>query len=289
MKKSHEFATCSKPINNSNFNFIYQISELNSLYNFLLITFENQAQKMIVKRICIFIFSLLINFYSLIVFAQDAEPSTTVNDSIHLSEDSARQMVQKVSPHYLKPAALIAPGTFLIYGGLKPVINGIPKLDDKIMNNIQEKYPDFHNNIADYLMWAPSASVYTMDAFHVETQHSFKEHLIIDAGSILVTGALGFGMRKISENINAYNSENTKFPSGHTANAFRGAEIVHQELKESHPVLSYSGYVVAAGVGLLRIYDKDHFLSEVIAGAGLGILSTKLTYWVFGKVKGKNK
>jgi membrane-associated phospholipid phosphatase len=98
---------------------------------------------------------------------------------------------------------------------------------------------------------------------------------------------LGFGMRKISENIDAYHSENTQFPSGHTANAFRGAEIVHQELKFSHPILSYSGYVVATGVGLLRIYNKDHFLSEVIAGAGLGILSTKLTYWLFEKIKEK--
>jgi membrane-associated phospholipid phosphatase len=155
------------------------------------------------------------------------------------------------------------------------------------MNNISENHPNFHTNAADYLMWAPSASVYVMDAFKVRTQHTFKEHLILDAGSILVTGALGFGMRKISENIDAYNSENTKFPSGHTANAFRGAEIVHQELKFSHPVLSYSGYLVATSVGLLRMYNKQHFLSEVIAGAGLGILSTKLTYWIFGKIKEK--
>jgi membrane-associated phospholipid phosphatase len=44
---------------------------------------------------------------------------------------------------------------------------------------------------------------------------------------------------------------------------------------------------VATGVGLLRIYNKNHLLSEVLAGAGLGILSTKLTYWIFDKVKEK--
>jgi membrane-associated phospholipid phosphatase len=38
-------------------------------------------------------------------------------------------------------------------------------------------------------------------------------------------------------------------------------------------------------VGVLRIYNKQHYLSEVIAGAGLGILSTKLTYWIFDKIK----
>jgi membrane-associated phospholipid phosphatase len=231
--------------------------------------------------------SLLLTVYSSVLSAQNSL-QISIKSQSDLIEVSSRQIVGEVnSNHYLKPTALIIPGAFLIYGGLKPVINGIPKLDDKIMSNIRENYPGFHTTAADYLMWAPSASVYVMDAFKVRTRHTFKEHLILDAGSIIVTGALGFGMRKISENIKAYNSENTKFPSGHTANAFRGAEIVHQELKFSHPVLSYSGYLVATGVGLLRIYDKDHFLSEVIAGAGLGILSTKLTYWIFGKIKEK--
>jgi membrane-associated phospholipid phosphatase len=132
-------------------------------------------------------------------------------------------------------------------------------------------------------MWVPSASVYAMDALKVKTKHDFKQHLILDAGSILITGGIGYGMRLISKHIDAYSENGTKFPSGHAANAFRGAEIVHQELKDQSPVLSYSGYVVATGVGLLRIYNKNHLLTEILAGAGLGILSTKLTYWIFHK------
>lgn len=239
------------------------------------------------KLVSLIFLSLIFSFSSLSVSAQDTSFIATKAQS-GLSKDSSSQMVHVVNNNrYLKPSALIAPAALLIYGGLKPVINGIPELDNKIMNNVRENYPDFHTNAADYLMWLPSASVYAMDAFHVKMQHNFKEHLILEAGSVLVTGALGFGMRKLSENINAYKSQNTKFPSGHTANAFRGAEIVHQELKASHPVLSYTGYLVATGVGLIRIYNKNHFLSEVLAGAGLGILSTKLTYWIFGKVKEK--
>ena len=47
---------------------------------------------------------------------------------------------------------------------------------------------------------------------------------------------------------------------------------------------------VATAVGVLRIYNRDHLLTEVLAGAGLGILSTKLTYWIFDKVKhGRNE
>ena len=252
---------------------------------------------MLYRKFLFSFLSLLFTLHSSVLLAQDSLQfkSSLPKDSVVVGDHSSvpgRMLQGKIvdlalPPNKLKVKSFIIPGAFLIYGGLKPVINGIPKLDDKIMNNISENHPSFHTNAADYLMWVPSASVYTMDAFHVKMQHSFKEQVIIEAGSILVTGALGFGMRKISENINAYKSEYTKFPSGHTANAFRGAEIVHQELKFSHPVLSYSGYLVATSVGLLRMYNKQHFLSEVIAGAGLGILSTKLTYWIFGKIKEK--
>jgi membrane-associated phospholipid phosphatase len=190
---------------------------------------------------------------------------------------------------YFKPAAIILPATFLVYGCLKPVIQGIEQLDTRIWEDIHKNHPDFYTRADDYLQWVPSASIYLMDAFKVKTKHSFTEHLLIDAGSIIITGGAGYVMRKISGNIEVYNTHGTWFPSGHTANAFRGAEIVFQELKDSHRVLSYSGYLVASVVGVLRIYNKQHLLSEVLAGAGLGMLSTKLTYLVFDKVKGHKK
>jgi membrane-associated phospholipid phosphatase len=234
---------------------------------------------MMIKRRSHLLLLLLIFHFCCYKLSGQNSPATknftldTIGQQAHYHESS------------LKPAALILPGSLLLYGCLKPVINGIPKLDNKIMKDIQQRHPGFHTNAADYLMWAPSASVYAMDALHVKTAHNFREHLIIEAGSVIITGGIGYGMRLISRNKDAYKTSNTKFPSGHTANAFRAAEIVHQELKKYHPVLSYSGYVVATGVGILRIYGKEHFLSEVLAGAGLGMLSTKLTYWIFNKVK----
>lgn len=211
-------------------------------------------------------------------------------DTAHLTNTHADSTIKNENPHnhYLKPTALIMPVTLMLYGGLSPFVNGISKLDNTVMTDVQQNHSGFHTNAEDYMMWAPSASLYLIDAIQVKTAHNFKEHLLIDAGSILITGGIGYGMRIFSRNIKGY-STNTKFPSGHTANAFRGAEILHQELKHSHKLWSYSGYLVAAGVGTLRIYNKDHLLSEVLAGAGLGILSTRLTYWVFDKVKYRRK
>ena len=207
----------------------------------------------------------------------------------HLSSSGSSIEGVKYNNHYLKPAALIIPGTFILYGCLKSSVSGIQRIDDDIMASVKRKYPDFRTRADDYLAWSPSVSIYLMDALHVKTRHSFTEHLILDAGSMIVAGGIGLVMRKISGSMDVYNTQGTKFPSGHTTNAFRGAEIFHQELKGTSPALSYSGYLVATTVGVLRIYNKGHLLTEVLAGAGLGILSTKLTYWVFEKVKDKKK
>lgn len=153
------------------------------------------------------------------------------------------------------------------------------------MNGIKQNHAGYRTTLDDYLMWAPSASIFMMDAFHIKTVHNFRQHIIIEAGSVLITGCIGMGMRMISKNMKAYNSNGSKFPSGHTANAFRGAEIFHQEFKESNRLLSYGAYLLAMGVGISRLYEQNHYLSEVVAGAGLGILSAKLTYWIFDKAK----
>ena len=211
------------------------------------------------------------------------------------AQDSAKLPVPQTinalqhNTNYLKPGAVILPAAFLVYGCLKPGVHSIANLDDNIMAQVKKNHAGFHDHSADYIMWSPTAAIYLMDAFNVNTRHTFKEHLILDAGSIIITGGAGLLMRKISGNIDVYNKQGTKFPSGHTANAFRGAEILHQELKYSHPFLSYSGYVIGVAVGALRIYNKDHLLSEVLAGAGLGMLSSKLTYWIFDKVKYRNR
>lgn len=204
---------------------------------------------------------------------------------LHILETPDRNAISSVN--YLSKSAIILPATLIVYGILKPIVPGIRNIDNQLWQQVKSKYPNNHTTADDYLMWAPSSAVYLLDAFSIKTTHSFKEHLILDAGSIIIAGGIGYAMRKISGNIDVYKINGTKFPSGHTVNVFRGAEIFHQELKETNKILSYTGYLIAVVVGALRIYNKAHYLTEVIAGAGVGIISTKLTYWAFNKIKYK--
>jgi len=61
------------------------------------------------------------------------------------------------------------------------------------------------------------------------------------------------------------------FPSGHTTAVFSVASVIATQYRDTKwvPVAAYS---VASMVGLSRIYDNKHWLSDVVAGAAIGTL-----------------
>ena len=60
------------------------------------------------------------------------------------------------------------------------------------------------------------------------------------------------------------------------------AGILRHELKGSHPVLSYSGYLLATTTGAFRVLNNKHWVSDVLAGAGIGMLVTDMFYKIQG-------
>lgn len=68
------------------------------------------------------------------------------------------------------------------------------------------------------------------------------------------------------------------FPSGHTAAAFIMAIIFSSQFSILGPWL----YLLAILIGFSRIYLKVHYLTVIIAGSLLGILSANLSIWILG-------
>jgi membrane-associated phospholipid phosphatase len=68
---------------------------------------------------------------------------------------------------------------------------------------------------------------------------------------------------------------NLSFPSGHACLAFATAATLGIVI----PRWRYVFYALAVVVGAERIAENAHYLSDVIAGAGLGTLAAHLTYW----------
>jgi membrane-associated phospholipid phosphatase len=65
------------------------------------------------------------------------------------------------------------------------------------------------------------------------------------------------------------------FPSGHAITAFALATVLAMQYRETVwvPILSYT---VAAGVGLSRVTESKHWLSDVLVGGALGCLVGRL-------------
>ena len=74
------------------------------------------------------------------------------------------------------------------------------------------------------------------------------------------------------------------FPSGHTATAFMAATMFHKEYGIRSPWYSVAGYTIATATAYSRLLNNRHWISDVLAGAGIGIISTELGYWITGLI-----
>lgn len=114
-------------------------------------------------------------------------------------------------------------------------------------------------------------------ALPVESEHSWQDKSMVLATSFSMMMVLTYSAKWLT-GVGRPNSVNyMSFPSGHTAMAFVGAEIVRQEYG---PWWGLAAYSCAVATGFLRVYNNWHWSSDVIAGAGVGILSGMAAYWL---------
>lgn len=136
----------------------------------------------------------------------------------------------------------------------------------------------FGNHLDDYLQFAPTAAVYGLELAGMNPRTDWQNRT-----AILIKGqALNLGLVYVlKKSLKKTRPDGTgySFPSGHTANAFAGATMLAIEYGEEYRWVPYVSYGVATGVGLMRMSNEKHYLSDVLFGAGLGILSMKVAYW----------
>lgn len=199
------------------------------------------------------------------------------------SQEAGTDSVAKKNTFKIAP--FIIPAVFLGYGAMGGGNNFVNDLDVTTRAELQEDHPLFSVKADNFLQYAPAAAVYALNLSGVKGRHN-----LVDATGIY---AISFGLMKASTLIvksatnrlrpdgSTYNS----FPSGHTATSFAAAEFLKQEYKDVSPWYGYAGYTVATATGIMRLYNNRHWVSDVVAGAGFGIISTKVSYLVYPKLK----
>lgn len=169
------------------------------------------------------------------------------------------------------PTAMIAVGTFGIHNGWFR----------QVKNDVREGFTDLRHDhyihIDDYTRYLPVISNVGLGLVGVKGRHTLRERLATTATAYVIMGTLCKGMKLAFREERPDGDDHKSFPSGHTATAFMGAELVRQEYGG---ICGWTAYGIATATAFLRLYNDRHWLNDVIGGAGIGILSAQAAYWL---------
>lgn len=168
------------------------------------------------------------------------------------------------------PAVLIGMGTLGLTSTYQEAVN-LP-----VKNYMKEMRGNCYIHADDFIQYIPMASTMLL-CLDKDKRDGWQEKVLLAATGSAVTWATVQSLKLLIGEKRPDSSRNNSFPSGHTACAFLGAELVR---------LEYGGYwgaaayTVAIATGFLRMYNERHWSNDVLAGAGIGILSAKVAYWL---------
>ena len=170
----------------------------------------------------------------------------------------------------------------MTYVGVPLVATGlIVKSEDDHFRSLRNDYmPKFRNHADDYMQYAPAAVMLGLKTAGVEGRSSWSRMLMSDAFATILMGGVVNTLKTTTHVMRPDGSNNHSFPSGHTATAFMTATMLSKEYGHKSPWVSAGAYTVATATGLMRVANNKHWLSDVLTGAGIGILSTETGYWL---------
>lgn len=166
------------------------------------------------------------------------------------------------------PLSLMAAGTSVLF---------TEKRDISVAEN--KNFLAFGGYFEDYMQFAPHVSAYAFEWAGMKPKTDFWNRTAILVKSEMIAFGSVYLLKKAIKKPRPDGSNEFGFPSGHAANVFVGATILSMEYGDNYPWIPYVAYPVAGGLSALRVTHQKHYWSDIIFGAGLGILSTKIAYW----------
>ena len=136
----------------------------------------------------------------------------------------------------------------------------------------------FKTRIDDYSQFFGPAMATGLKLAGVEGRSNWPRYLVSAGLSYAFMGAFVNSIKYTAKEMRPDGSTANSWPSGHTATAFVGATILHKEYGSRSPWFSVAGYGVATATGVMRVLNNRHWVSDVLSGAGIGIMSGELAY-----------
>ena len=160
--------------------------------------------------------------------------------------------------------------------------------------NPSQSHPAFQQNISKSVYPLAMATPITMFAVGLINKNKKLQHQSYKiVGSLLINTAITQAMKYTINRNRPYqdyptiiypnNIENdASFPSGHTSTAFALATSMSLQYKKWYIVVP--AYAWATSVGYSRLYLGEHYPTDVLAGAAIGIGSAYLSEWLTRKL-----
>ena len=138
---------------------------------------------------------------------------------------------------------------------------------------------DFKTGIDDYTQFFGPAMVAGLKLGGYEGRSDWPRLLVSAAFSYGIMAGFVNGIKYTAKEMRPDGSTANSWPSGHTATSFVGATMLHKEYGLTRsPWWSVAGYGVATATGVMRVLNNRHWVSDVMSGAGIGIMSGELGY-----------
>ena len=144
--------------------------------------------------------------------------------------------------------------------------------------------PDFRHHYDDWTQYAPAAVMVGLKTCGYKGRSTWGRMLVSDAFSVAAMAAMVNGVKYSVQRLRPDESAYNSFPSGHTATAFMTATMLHKEYEGRSPWFSIGGYTLATLTGVSRVLNNRHWLTDVLAGAAIGIGSVHLGYFITDKI-----
>lgn len=186
--------------------------------------------------------------------------------------DSVADTGKRFRPQQLIiPSALIATGAFGVNNGW------FCSVKEHLRDDFQDLRGDCRFRADDYLQYLPVTANLGLEFVGVKPKHPFRERFAATATAYVAMGLIVNVTKYAVKEKRPDSGTRNSFPSGHTATAFMGAELVREEYGNTYGTCAYT---LATSIAILRLYNDRHWLNDIIAGAGTGILAARIGYWL---------
>lgn len=142
--------------------------------------------------------------------------------------------------------------------------------------------------LEDQIRYAPVVAAYALSFCGLKSSHRFIDRSVILAFSYIASDFVVNNGKKLTKSLRPgrtiSSTDSYSLPSQHTAMAFVAATFLDHELGYISPWISVGGYTAASLVGIARVANNDHWTSDVLMGAAVGMLMTDATYWAYDGV-----